>query len=300
MKNLKGKRFGLLFGVIAVVIAINISVLYIVAPTSQAEEVIESVQEEVIEINTTETPQEFTDAVYCYQFAEKKLTEGTCYSRITGYVKGSAFGNVMVDQTMDNTRIIDNDGYRYSTSRSEKQGSLGKNNYQKVAFDSKSENGKVYKMVTDKLNSDGTPNYTNCKWTVLTQSEYKELSGNLPGSMLYNVSPSTVKKIEKFEKLEDGSYHICLLLNNSSSVKGYKKLVKTSAGSFATSLPSFSKVHVECWIDANGNFIKHIMDDTATIQMTLLECTMKSHYEEVFDIVGGNVEQPFEVPFTKQ
>ncbi len=303
MKSKKDKKFKLLFALLAVIIAFNISLVYITAPKSSAEEEI-IIEDSVIDVDTTGKVPEFESAIDCYLYAEAKLASTTCYSTITGYVKGIALGNTMVHQTMKNTRVTDNNGYKYSTSLSDKQGSLGKNNYQKIAFDTKSENGYIYKMVTEKLNSDGSPNYDGCTWQKFSQTEYTNAYGSLPGTISYTVRPSTIKKVELFEKLEDGSYHIKFVLNNRSAVVNYKKLVKISAGSFATGYPAFSSVCAEVWVDANGNFKKYIMDDTATIPMGVsiasLDCTMISHYEETFEIMGGNVEQPFEVPFLQK
>ena len=298
----KGKVFKILFIVIAVVISFNVALVYITAPASNADENIVVVDKD-IEVNTNIEKPTFADAVECYMFAETKLVQTSCYSTITGYVKGSALDKVMVYQTMYNERIIDNDLYRYSTSKSLKQGTFGKDTYQKVAFDTKSENGLIYKMVTKKAKSDGTPDFSGCKWTSYTQSQYIEITGDVPGKMMYIVRPSTVRKTEIFEQLEDGTYHLKILLNNRSSVTGYKKLVKQSAGSLATGYPAFSYVCVEAWVDENGNFIKHIMDDTASIPMGFgalsVDCKMVSHYEETFVITGGEVNQPFEVPYQK-
>ena len=301
MKSHKSKIFKILFLVIAVVISVNVALVYITAPSSNADETIIVVDKDV-EVDTNVPNPTFSDAVECYMFAEAKLLKSTCYSQVSGYVMGKALGNTMVHQTMNNERIIDNNLYRYSTSKSEKQATFGKNNYQKVAFDSNSEDGKIYKMVTDKLNSDGTPNFSGCNWQEFSQKDYIEQCGDLPGKMMYLIRPSTVRKTEIFEKLEDGSYHIKFVLNNRSSVINYKKLVRQSAGSFAQSYPAFSSVVFETWIDAKGNFIKYIMDDTATIAMGFggglnLDCEMISHYEENFMILGGDVKQPFEVPF---
>ena len=303
MKSKKDKKFKILFALIAVIIAFNISLVYVTAPKSSAEEDI-IIEDKVIDVDTSGKVPEFESAIDCYLYAEAKLLSTTCYSTVTGYVKGIALGNTMVYQTMENTRIIDNNGYRYSTSKSDKRGNLGKNNYQKVAFDTKSENGYIYKMVTDKLKSDGTPNYDGCTWQKISQTEFVNSNGSLPGTISYIVRPSTVKKVELFEKLEDGSYHFKFILNNRTAVVNYKKLVKNSAGSFATGYPAFSSVSAEVWVDANGNFKKYIMDDTASIPMGVsiasIDCTMISHYEETFEIMGGNVEQPFEVPFLQK
>ena len=296
----KGFNINKILIFIAVIIACNISVLYVNADQSSAEIPVD-VPDQNVTVDITNGVKEFTDAVECYMYAEASLLASTCSSTITGFVKGSWAGKVMVHQTMDNTRYFDNNGVRYSTSTSLKQGSLGKNNYQRTVFNPKDADAKVYKIVTNTANN-GVPNFSNVNWQAYTQAEYEKEFGSVPGKLMYLVRKSTVEKIETFEKTADGGYHVVLQLNKVTSVQSYKKLLRSSAGAMATSYPKFSSVRVEAWIDKYGNFIKNIMDDKATITMGLeivsVECTMVSHYEEIFHNIGGNVEQPFEIPFS--
>lgn len=301
MKGKITKKFNILLLIAAFVISFNITIIAFNAQQSSAEAPIIIPDENVeVEVNTKEV-QNFTNAIECYIYAEAAMLSGTCYSTITGSVKGyNPLNNeVLLHQTMDNTRIFDNDGYRYSTSLSLQRGSIGRDNCQKVMFDTSKPDGKVYKMSSTKT-VNGQPDFSGSKWEVYTQDEYCNASGNLPGTMMYIVRESTVKKVELFEKLEDGSYHLKLLLDNVKSVKNYKKLVKTSAGSFATDYPKFTTVRVEAKIDKYGNFIEHIMQDEAKIGMGIgivsIDCKMVSYYVETFHTLGGNVETPFERP----
>ena len=211
----KGFNINKILIFIAVIIACNISVLYVNADQSSAEIPVD-VPDQNVTVDITNGVKEFTDAVECYMYAEASLLASTCSSTITGFVKGSWAGKVMVHQTMDNTRYFDNNGVRYSTSTSLKQGSLGKNNYQRTVFNPKDADAKVYKIVTNTANN-GVPNFSNVNWQAYTQAEYEKEFGSVPGKLMYLVRKSTVEKIETFEKTADGGYHVVLQLNKARS-----------------------------------------------------------------------------------
>ncbi len=295
----KTKRINSILVAIAIIIAVNISFVYVNAEQSNAEIPIE-IPDQNITVEITNGIKEFDNAIDCYMYAEASMLKNTCYSTITGSVKGSWSGNVMVNQSMDNVRCFDNNGIRYSMSTSLKRGSLGRNNYQRTVYNPNVENSKVYKIVTNAANN-GQPDFSNSEWEGYSQPDYINEYGSVPGAMMYLVRKSTVKSVDAFEKLEDGGYHLVLTLDNVTSIQSYKKLLRVSAGEFATNYPKFSSVRVEAWIDKYGNFVKHIMDDKAKIPMGIgalsIQCTMVSHYEETFQIIGGNVKQPFDIPF---
>ena len=288
----KQKRiFRKIFAVIALIISLNIVLVYMNAESLSAEtEVV--IPDKNIEVEIQDVAPEFTNAIDCYLYAEKLLQQTTSYATTTGEVKGVALGKTWLHQTMDNTRYTDNNGLRYSTSISLKKGSIGRNNYQNVVFDTSRKDGLVYRIVSD------TSNFSNSSWDTYTQEEYKLDSGDLPGNSIYIVRESTIKKVVTFERTSDGGYHLKFELDNKKSTEGYKRLVKNSAGSFASGFPVFQSVSVEVWIDSNGRFQKYIMDDKAKIKIIGMDCIMVSHYEETFHIIGGNVEAPFDIPFT--
>ena len=111
----KSKIFKLFFVILAIVISLNVSLIYISAPSSNADDNIVVADKDIV-IDTSATVPDFESAIDCYLFAEAKLAKTPCYSKITGYVKGIALDKVMVHQTMNNERIIDNELYCYSTS----------------------------------------------------------------------------------------------------------------------------------------------------------------------------------------
>ena len=285
-----------LFGIIALIMSLNIVLVYVNAQVLSAETEIE-IPDETVTVEILDTTPEFADAVECYMYAESLMLQNTIYATTEGYVKGSApVVGEMVYQTMNNTRTTDNNGIKYSTSVSLKKGNMGRNNYQQVAFDARKQDGLVYKIVSDEA-GDGNGDFTNSSWCSYEQKEFCASNGSLPGTMTYIVRKSTVDSVDIFERTEDGGYHIKLTLNNTTSTKNYRILLKNSAGDFATGFPTFSYVGIEAWIDKDGHFIKNIMDDKAKINIAGVGCQMVSHYEETFHTIGGSVEAPFQAPF---
>lgn len=292
-KNKKPKRiFRKFFVIILCIIALNISLVYLNANPSNAETEVE-VPDQEIQIEILDKTPEFTDAIDCYLYSEALFMKSTCYSRTTGSVKGYKLGKAWVHQTMDNGRYVTNDGYKYSTSVSLKKGTMGRNNYQHIFYDAKN-NGSVYRIRSEEA-GDGSGDFAKSEWEIYNKTEYENIAGNVPGEMLYNVRESTIDKVETFERTEDGGYHVRFILNNSGATKDYKRLLKNSVGSIAGN-PTFSHVEVEVWMDKDCKFTKYIMKDEATISIMGLECKMVSNYEEVFYVVGGDVQAPFEAP----
>lgn len=285
----KSKKLNIIVVLMALVIALNIFVSSSDLQNTQAEEDMEIYTPTTPTIDLTEEVPVFTNGTECFVYAEQVLLNAKgVKSSVSGSLQTDMkiFGKCIVKQNFNNARYTDNNGIKYSTSISLKDGSAyaGKNNYQQVVYNTLGDK-KIYKRTST------SSTYSN-NWESYTEDEYTNLCGSVPGTLMYIVNSNTVSKEEYFTVDElNKTYSFKLILNPSTSTQNYRRLVKNSGD--LSAYPNFKSITVTCVVDFDGKFKSIVNDEVYSCKYIIDGVVMYAHYDEQFECIGGDVSAPF-------
>ena len=131
------------------------------------------------------------------------------------------------------------------------------------------------------------------------KNNFKEVQTQLKGVPMYLVTKSTVVKENYFTvkrtitgKIE--CYYASVLLSTYSSVKDYAIGIKEQGG---TSLPEFSKIELNCVIDAEGNLVAYsVNEDCKLVKKVVFDITATVNNQIDYIVLSRNKTPKLTIP----